>query len=1632
MPSAMQPPPADNRGPGAPFGAEQARAMIESYRAEVHRCEPTTATRLLQEIARLYEEALDDPPSALAAIEEALSADPGAPLALNAGVRLLLASGQPRRAATLLQRGTEAIPNTGSRISVLLDLAVLQELRLGDAERALETYELIRAIDPTNLPALEALLRLHLGRGDWGQVRELCSELALAEKDAPTRCSLLLVAALLSPDAEERKRRLELCLATGELREAALALALPGLEAEGWQRALESLDQGSGPPSAVLQHQVSWIQAEHLSQPGDAVSHARRAVELAPDEVGLWDWLAELLRREARWEELVGALQRLAGLAGPSSSIDLHLTAALLLDTRLHDQDRAIAELTTVIEREPDNTLAWLMLEAIHVRGERWEDAVQLQLRRAESRAAPAEQSEALFRAAEIEARRSHLTEAVRLLERAVSLSDHPPALRLLERLYREEERWADLADLLRREAGRNESASRRRGLLTDVAGLLEHRLGDHEGALALLTELDRLPPDPLHALWSIVRLGETSGDTAAAASALRALEGRTEPACERAAVVHRLGQLLDNRGGDGSGDPAAALAQLRRALEIDPTLPWLREAVLRQIVLLQRWPELVEHLEERLLLLRALAWLLANVTGQRGPAASTWRQALAVAPESGSELALQGLLRTLGPDDLHRLPGPHELERLAGRRQAAASLFRLGHQLLDLEERTEGATEAQAQLVLRRASRLDPTSELGRYLLLRSLLRQGDLESAIDALPPFSGALLALGGLRQPKRALQLVREHLDRSPGGDALAASRWLDLLAGGVGAIEAEALSARAGQEEDATRRRDVLYRLAASAELRAHDELDAVSIYRAILDDLPREERALRALQRLGHDRQDLALRLEALEGLTTLGRPGTVCSLESERASLLLRLGNEDEALALWRRALQEDPGCRPAYDALRCLYWERGDTEGLSWTLERGLDAVSHPRAVTGDLLQRAKFREQRGDVSGALADLERVLSLNPGLPEAVDRQIQLLRQQGDLDLLLQRLEHAAQHTASPRRQARLLLELASLRRDQLDDPTGAHQILSRAISIDPDNVEALVQAAELQVRLDQPTEALALLNRVVLRTVEGETWLRAYLRMAHICADLLDDLPRARASLEAILEREPGHREALVRLVELAERQGDLGRLERDLRRLAEVTEEGPERADILARLAETVRGHETGEALQLLQRAAELEPHDPRRLRDLVRALERAGRWSELDRLLERSVEALEPLEQLPFLLVHGRVLGQLDRPAEARAVLHQVLAGDPENRAAMELLVGQVDGTRDPTQLDEAIELHRRLLRRNPLTVDAIRALNRLCSQRGRTDEAFCASGCLVFLDEATEEERYFHRRLREGAPAQPTGTLTGQQITRLALPAGDHPLRPLLALLREHLPALLPPDLSHFGIEPGPEGGAFETARLAANHAAWDVASICSGVFRLGHFELAEARGGAPHGVCLAGDPPVLLLPRNFLRLPMPDQLFLCGRLLARIAVHTEALDPGRRPPIRVRDLELLQVGLLHDAGPRVSGEPTPGAIVADMARRVERQLPPDVLERARALAREASSIANRESWATWLRSTEIGACRAGLLCAGGLDALAPFWFRDGPITDDLRRELILFALSLEHAEGRSNLGLALRARDPWR
>jgi tetratricopeptide (TPR) repeat protein len=451
----------------------------------------------------------------------------------------------------------------------------------------------------------------------------------------------------------------------------------------------------------------------------------------------------------------------------------------------------------------------------------------------------------------------------------------------------------------------------------------------------------------------------------------------------------------------------------------------------------------------------------------------------------------------------------------------------------------------------------------------------------------------------------------------------------------------------------------------------------------------------------------------------------------------------------------------------------------------------------------------------------------------------------------------------------------------------------------------------------------------------------------------------------------------------------------------------------------------GHQAPEALIPLEKALELQPGNPEWLRELVECYQATDRWEDVERLLSSHLDLVDDQHRPGFLLLRGRALGKhLDRRQEAIDVLRQALHGDPENIQAAELLLEQLDieSITDPEQIAEAIELHRFLFRGHPQLVDSLRAVRMLCERAGRIDESYNAESCLVLLGEANEEESYFHRQRKKQAPIRPSGALEDEQLHRVALPAGDHPVRDVLLSLRAHLNELISVDLGSYGLE------SLQSTILAEDHRARETVTSCAQVVLCDAFEVVEALGGTPCGATEPGDPPILLLPESILRLPVPDQRFLIGRLMTRLALGTESLDPGRSDPLNPRDLELLLVALQRTEDAEFGADLAPASILDDMVRRLRELASDESIATAREAARRAFEEQHRGSLVAWIRSTELGACRGGLLCCGSISAASSVLTRasEGPLADDLQRDLIAFSISQEHATLRQALGLALK------
>lgn len=175
-------------------------------------------------------------------------------------------------------------------------------------------------------------------------------------------------------------------------------------------------------------------------------------------------------------------------------------------------------------------------------------------------------------------------------------------------------------------------------------------------------------------------------------------------------------------------------------------------------------------------------------------------------------------------------------------------------------------------------------------------------------------------------------------------------------------------------------------------------------------------------------------------------------------------------------------------------------------------------------------------------------------------------------------------------------------------------------------------------------------------------------------------------------------------------------------------------------------------------------------------------------------------------------------------------------------------------------------------------------------------------------------------------------------------------------------------------------------------------------------------------------PSTLLLPRDFARHGVPQQRFIVGRLLARVATDTESCDLGRIEPLTRRGLGMLAAAVLRTHDKDFGGETAAPAILDDLALRLRERLPADVLEHARGLAAAAWPEMEARKLDVWLRSCELGAFRAGLLCCGELDTISTLAeHTGGQLPDEVRRHLITFATSEWFSMLRRRIGIALAA-----
>lgn len=633
----------------------------------------------------------------------------------------------------------------------------------------------------------------------------------------------------------------------------------------------------------------------------------------------------------------------------------------------------------------------------------------------------------------------------------------------------------------------------------------------DEETRLAALAELGAIAeqeidePATAIAAWQRLLGTRLEGD---ALEALARLYHQTDAFAALVGVLERLGAR--ERDADKARDLAFRAADLRaqklpdRPAALAAWRAWVgrygatREALARVIPLLEHercWEELASALsadialaptEERAALFARLGQLKGSRLDDPEGALDAHRRALALDP--GERQSRAALDRLLSAGDL-RLAAADVLEPIARAEGAPAALLRV------LEARAALSADAPARLAA--------------------------LEEAV---------VVAHEGLRDPRRAVDLAARGL-----GEAL--THALDEVPGFIDRVEQLAgagdVARGAAVLRDALGDRPIdgpaialLARRAGEALVACGDVAGALSVFRRALAAEPSSPELLSRVDALlrdqGSPEERLALHRAALEKAADPARRRAL--LHAIGAIERRDLGALDAAAATYRRALEEDGGDAPAFEALLEVLASRGAWEDVDAEIGRALATASGDEA-DALRLRSAELAAARGWLPRAAERYAKILAgEGPIAEEVLAAAERVARERDDVPLLRAALTRRVSAAIDPLDEAAWLERLGDLLRDRVGDAEGAAGAYRRAAAaaelLAENELAARLHERVLAVRGDDRGAAERLLD--LYREAE------AHERLPEVYAVLLRTAPDAASAARTLLAFEGPARRA------------------------------------------------------------------------------------------------------------------------------------------------------------------------------------------------------------------------------------------------------------------------------------------------------------------------------------------------------------------------------------------------------------------------------------------------------------------------------------------------------------------------
>ena len=1217
-------------------------------------------------LAQIFETQLEDVDNAVGRYRAVLEVDTENQEAIKALDRLFVMTERWSELVPVLARESEIGETPEDILTFKYRLGQVHQNYLHDLPAAIQSYREVLAAAPEHVQTLEALEGLfaqgvhqieigeileplYQSTGEW---EKLISVLEAELKQKREQEDRLAMYYRISETHEEKLLSSEGALGVyvralkeypGDEKSIEEVERLAGMVDGGWEQLANAYADvlGSHETKSVqtsVGRRLARVFEEELGDINKAEETYRYVLgvdELEPDALAQLDRIYTSMEQ---YPELAQVLeQRIRATTEKFELVDLHLRLGEVYEERLIDEN-GVGQLDDAVriqkrvfdELDPANEAAIDALERIYNTKGAWTDLRVVLERQLENATGDSQEADILAKMAHLLADRlDDVPRAVETWKRVLDLrGDDPEALHGLANLHEREEQWAELGDVLGRHYDIAQEDTDRVAVLVRRARLFETQLKEDDRALEDYERVLDIEYNNVDALYAISEIWRRRGDAQHLVDSLHQTADRAEALLQPEHMV-ALYRELGTTYQDVLAQPYDAIEAWRKLLAVDPNDFDAMAALEKLLRAEDKWEEVIDVKMGRAKAFEDDAEKIREYL----EVASIWEHQ--VAEKDKGTPAYEAIVEIEPTHD----QAFFALEKLHAEAKRAEPLIELYLARLDSREEIDDKTE-----ILRKVARVFDED-------------LDDKQQAFDAL---------LTALEFDVSNMDTVR-YLERM----AQATNRWPELVQTVNQWLQAEKVAAR---------KITLCLRLAKwYAEDLGHPEY-AQPYYQQILALDPNNVAVLRQMANFfkksgKFQEQGQALQTALSHAVTDTDRK----EILTEMGEVLeRRMGETEQGLSFYQRALQVDPHHLAALDALERIHSDRSQPTELVEVLNAKAKGLVDPEQIAATKLRAAGLYESSlNQIERAGQVYREVLELDASnllAMRGLERVYNSTQQWPDLVGVL---EMQLDVVTTERERIDVLMKIAQIQEELFVKPDLAAIRLEQVVEIDP-NHEPAYEGLERCYR--QRRQWLDLINtyeRHVGATLDRQKKIELWALEAAVYADEVEDTDRAIDAHQNIVDVDPTNIPALEALSKLYEKQGDASRSIDYMTRVAELTADGRQKVEMYYRIGKQL-DDKLGDRMTAqdnFERALDLDPNHQPTLAALRIIAQDAADWDRAARYIDQEQLITESPRLRARLLVdlgkmRDEMLGEHDLAIQAYELAHQ---SDADNEdAAMPLV------------------------------------------------------------------------------------------------------------------------------------------------------------------------------------------------------------------------------------------------------------------------------------------------------------------------------------------------------------------------